>query len=584
MEQEQPLSYYLTESQNNMSSNSEKKIKIALLSSFTINGLSEVLKVKCNTKNIDCQVYVGGYNQYFQEIINKDSELYVFKPDITFLLIDTRNILGNLFFFPYSISSSDRENFINQKLSGIMNLISSYQKNSSSKLVISNFNIPTNSPFGIAEPKDKFGFHEMIQTFNLKLQKNLRDLESVYFYDFNQFVTKFGENNIFNYRNFFFGDIKIELNYLPNLGNELFSYIIAYLGLSKKCIVLDLDNTLWGGIVGEDGFDGIHLGLTPPGNVFYEFQSHLKSLSDRGIILAINSKNNFNDAMKVIREHPHMILKENDFACMVINWENKVENMKAIANQLNIGLDSIVFFDDDPVNREFMRKNLPEVTVPELPSDPSELSKILLDMNDFSTFQITNDDIQRSKTYSDQKKRLELEKTNTNIDDFLNSLNMKLTIKKATSFTIPRISQLTLKTNQFNLTTKRYQEKNIQQFVDDSNMLVGCAQVEDKFGDNGITGVFIVNKSNPKEWELDTFLLSCRVMGREIEKGLINYIIEIAKESNVEKIKAKYIPTEKNQPIEKFLKSCDFKEIDNYWIFELSKSFKNPNFLKVNVE
>jgi FkbH-like protein len=319
-----------------------------------------------------------------------------------------------------------------------------------------------------------------------------------------------------------------------------------------------------GGIVGEDGFDGIHLGLTPPGNVFYEFQSHLKSLSDRGIILAINSKNNFNDAIKVIREHPHMILKENDFACMVINWENKVENMKAIANQLNIGLDSIVFFDDDPVNREFMRKNLPEVTVPELSSDPSELSKILLDMNDFSTFQITNDDIQRSKTYSDQKKRLELEKTSTNIDDFLNSLNMKLTIKKATSFTIPRISQLTLKTNQFNLTTKRYQEKNIQQFVDDSNMLVGCAQVEDKFGDNGITGVFIVNKSNPKEWELDTFLLSCRVMGREIEKGLINYIIEIAKESNVKKIKAKYIPTEKNQPIEKFLKSCDFKEIDNY--------------------
>jgi predicted enzyme involved in methoxymalonyl-ACP biosynthesis len=189
---------------------------------------------------------VGGYNQYFQEIINKDSELYVFKPDITFLLIDIRNILGNLFFFPYSISSSDRENFINQKLSEIMNLISSYQKNSSSKLVISNFNIPTNSPFGIAEPKDKFGFHEMIQTFNLKLQKNLRDLESIYFYDFNQFVTKFGENNIFNYRNFFFGDIKIELNYLPNLGNELFSYIIAYLELSKKCIVLDLDNTLWG--------------------------------------------------------------------------------------------------------------------------------------------------------------------------------------------------------------------------------------------------------------------------------------------------------------------------------------------------
>ena len=584
MEPEKSLSYYFNEAESLNSINFKNKIKIALLSSFTINGLSEVLTVKCAHKNIDSKIYVGGYSQHNQEILNKDSELYAFKPDITFLLIDIRNMLGNLFFFPYSISNSERKIFVNQKLSEIMNLITSYQKNSSSKLIISNFNIPIYSPFGIAESQDQFGFHEMIQTFNLKLQENLLHLESVYLYDFDQFVRKFGENNIFNYRNFFFGDVKIELNCLPYLGNEFFSYIIAHLGLSKKCIVLDLDNTLWGGIIGEDGFDGIHLGLTPPGNVFHEFQSHLKSLSDRGIILAINSKNNFNDAIRVIREHPHMVLKENDFACMIINWENKVDNMKAISNQLNIGLDSIVFFDDDPVNREFMRKNLPEVTTPELSSDSSELSKTLLDMNDFSTFKITDDDLQRSKTYSEQKKRIELEKSTTNLDDFLNSLDMKLTIKKATSFTIPRISQLTLKTNQFNLTTKRYQEKKIKELVENSHMLVECIQVEDKFGDNGITGVYIINKDNPKEWELDTFLLSCRVMGREIEKGIMNYIINIAKKNNVEKIKAKYIPTEKNQPIEKFLKSCNFEKIDDYWIFQLNKSFKNPNFLKLTVE
>lgn len=584
MEQEKPLSYYFNESENLNSINSENKIKIALLSSFTINGLSEVIKVKCAKKNIDSKIHVGGYDQYNQEILNKNSELYTFKPDITFLLIDVRKMLGKLFFSPYSISSTERKNFVNQKLSEIINLITCYQKNSSSKLVISNFNIPTNSPFGIAESQDQFGFHEMIQTFNLKLRENLLHLESVYFYDFDRFVRKFGESNIFNYRNFFFGDVKIELNYLPYLGNEFFSYVIAYLGLSKKCIVLDLDNTLWGGIVGEDGFDGIHLGLTPPGNVFHEFQSHLKSLSDRGIILAINSKNNFDDAIKVIREHPHMVLKESDFACMVINWENKVDNMKAISNQLNVGLDSIVFFDDDPVNREFMRKNLPEVTTPELSSDSSELSKTLLEMNEFSTFKITDDDLRRSKTYSEQKKRLELEKTTTNLDDFLNSLDMKITIKKATSFTIPRISQLTLKTNQFNLTTKRYQEKKIKEFVESSDMLVGCVQVEDKFGDNGITGVYIINKDNPKEWELDTFLLSCRVMGREIEKGIIGYIVDIAKKNNVERIKAKYIPTEKNQPIEKFLKSCNFEKIGDYWIFPLNKSFKNPIFLKLNVE
>jgi len=584
MDNENSLSYYMTESQKIRQTNSEKKIKIALLSSFTLNGLSEVLKVKCNKKNIDCQIYVGGYNQFSQEILDKNSELYRFNPDVTFLFIDLRSILGNLFFSLYSISSHERKNLVSQKLSEIINLISSFQQNSSSKLVISNFNIPTSSPYGIADSKDEFGLREMIQTLNLRLQENIKLFESIYLFDFNSFVTKFGENNIFNYRNFFFGDVKVELNHLPHLGNEIFSYIIAYLGLFKKCIVLDLDNTLWGGIVGEDGFDGIHLGLTPPGNVFHEFQSHLKALSKRGIILAINSRNNFDDAIRVIREHPHMVLREGDFACMVINWGNKVENMKAISKQLNIGLDSLVFFDDDPVNREFMRKSLPEVTTIELPKDPSEFSKILLDLNEFSTFQITNEDIERSQSYSDQKKRLELEKTSQNIDDFLSSLDLKLTIKKATSFTIPRISQLTLKTNQFNLTTKRYQENDIKQFAENSNMFIGCAQVEDKFGDNGITGVFIVNKDDPKEWELDTFLLSCRVMGREIEKGIMNYLIKEAKNNNVERIKAKYIPTAKNKPIEKFLASCNFEEKNGYWIFPMNKSFKNPDFLKVNVD
>lgn len=584
MVQEKSLSYYLNKFQNTSSTGFKKKIKIALLSSFTLNGLPEILKVKCNEKNIDCQIYLGGYNQYSQEILDKNSEMYEFNPNIVFLLIDTRSILGNLFFLPYSISSHERKNLIDQKFSEITNLISSFQQKSSAKLVISNFNIPTSSPYGIADSKSEFGFHEMIQTLNLKLQETIQNFESVYLYDFNSFVTKFGEDNIFNYRNFFFGDVKVELNHLPYLGNEFFSYIIAFLGLTKKCIVLDLDNTLWGGIVGEDGFDGICLGLAPPGNVFHEFQSHLKSISKRGIILAINSRNNFDDAIRVIREHPHMVLRENDFACMVINWGNKVENMKAISKQLNIGLDSLVFFDDDPVNREFLRKNLPEVTTPELPSDPSEFSKILLDLNEFSTFQITDEDIKRSQSYSEQKKRLELEKTTPNIDDFLSSLDLKLTIKKATDFTIPRISQLTLKTNQFNLTTKRYQENDIRQFAESHNMLVGCVQVEDKFGDNGITGVFIVNTNNPKEWELDTFLLSCRVMGREIEKGIMNHIIQEAKKNNAEIIKAKYIPTEKNKPIEKFLSSCNFEEKNNYWVFPLNTSFKNPDFLKVNVE
>ena len=578
------LAYYLNESKKISLNKHDKKIKIALLSSFSINGLSDVLRVKCNQKKTQAQIYEGAYNQYSQEILDINSELYVFQPEITFLLIDLRSLIGNLFYIPYSISNEERKNIVDKKISEISNLISIFKKNSSSKLIISNFSIPTHSSYGISDKNNEFGFHEMIETLNLKLQEKIRTFNSVFLFDFNRFVNKFGENNVFNYRSFFFGDVKVDLNYLPELGNQLFSFIIAFLGISKKCIILDLDNTLWGGIVGEDGFDGIKLGKTPPGNAFHEFQFHLKALSERGIILSINSKNNFDDAMKVIKEHPDMVLRENDFSCIAINWENKIDNMKSISNQLNIGLDSFVFFDDDPVNRELIRKNLPDVLTPELPSDPSYFSKILNEINEFSLFKITDEDIIRNKSYSDQKRRIELESSSKNIDDFLNLLDLKLIFKKATDFTIPRISQLTLKTNQFNLTTKRYQENDIKEFSKDPNMLVGCIQVKDKFGDSGITGVFIVKKNNPLEWEVDTFLLSCRVMGREIEKGMMNYIIDEAKKNKVEKIKAKYIPSDKNKPIEKFLSSCDFEKDKNYWIYPTSKSFKNPEFLNITIE
>jgi len=579
---EKPLSEYITFSEELEFVNHEKKIKIAILSSFTINGLAEVLKIKCHEKQIFCQTYVGNYNQYHQEIIDTDSSLYKFDPDITFLILDTRSILEDLFFYPYSISKKQKQDFIQQKIDDLQNLVNQFTKNSSSKLIISNAPIPAYSPYGIAETNSEFGLYDMVLDFNKKIKENIRKINSVFVFDFDRFVSKYGEDNIFNYQNYFFGDIKITFDYLPLLGESLLSYIVAYFGISKKCIVLDLDNTLWGGIVGEDGFDGITLGPQPPGNVFLEFQKHLKSLSQSGIILAINSKNNLNDAMKVINEHPYMVLREDDFACIVINWGDKVQNLCEIAKQLNIGLDSLIFFDDDPVNRNYVRSELPQVSVPELSNDPSEYSKLLLSLNDFSSFHITDEDTKRKQMYSQQRKRIDFEKSSTNLIDYLKTLDLHVVIKKADTFTIPRISQLTLKTNQFNLTTKRYQEEDISKFSSDEKILVGSAQVSDKFGDHGITGVFVVNKNNPEEWFLDTFLLSCRVMGREVEKVMLNSIFENAKKDGVKKIKAQFIPTQKNSPIQDFLPSCGFKQENDLWVYSLEKPFNAPSF--VNVE
>ncbi len=583
MPEENSLSEYINKS-NEITKVFDKKIRIALLSSFTINGLSEILKVKSIERSISCTVYEAPYNQYSQQILNKKSDLYKFSPDITFLILDTRNIFGEIFRFPYSISHLERAKIVENKINEIKNLLNKYIKNSNSKIIVTKLNIPSFSPNGIFESKTEYGFYNMIEDFNKQIIKNYFNSESVFVYDFDKFITKNGEDNVFNYSQFFFGDLKISMNFLPMLGQDLMKYVIGYLGITKKCIVLDLDNTLWGGIVGEDGFNGIKLGPEPPGNAFMEFQRVLLSLHQRGIILAINSKNNFEDAIKVIREHPYMILKEEHFATMRINWNDKVSNMKEIVEEINIGSESLVFIDDDPVNREFVKLVFPEILVVNLSNDPSSYVREIENLIDFSVLKITDEDRNRGKMYLKQKKIIELEKTSIDLQTFLSQLNLKIIIKDVNEFTLPRVSQLILKTNQFNLTTKRYQDKEIEKMIQDSNFIVTSIQVEDKFGDNGITGVFIIKKESKKEWRIDTFLMSCRIMGRDIEKGIMTYIINKAKENSVEKINADFIPTQKNKPIENFLSDHKFKKNGQFWTYIVKSKIKLPEYLSMEIK
>ena len=387
---EKSLSDYIALSKNIDDLQSDKKIKVAILSSFTLNGLDETLHVKCSELGIRYQSYVAGYNQYNQELLNSESSYYNFSPDITFLVIDIRSLLGDNFYLPYEISDNERKSLVKEKINELENLIQKFNDNSNSKLVLTNFNIPSYSPNGIIETKTKFGFHEMIEEINSSLRNLVKNYNSVYVFDFNQFVSKYGEKNIFDYRQFFLGDIQITFNYIPSFANELLSYIKPISGINRKCIVLDLDNKLWGGIIGEDGINEIELGHTSNGKAYVEFQKQLLSLWKQGIILAINSKNNFEDAIKVLREHPDMILKEKHFASIQINWNDKAENLKQIANEINIGLNSIVFFDDDKLNQERIKQEFPEILTVNLPKDPSQYSTILTDLNDFNVLQRTN--------------------------------------------------------------------------------------------------------------------------------------------------------------------------------------------------
>ena len=580
---EKSLSEYISMSKNLKITNNDKNIKIAILSSFTLTGLDECLKVKCVESSITYKSYIAPYNQYNQEFFNQSSDFYKFEPDLTFLIIDIRSFFGENFYFPYNVSSEGRKSFVKNKISELENLIQQFNNNLNSKLIITNFNIPSYSPNGIIETKNEFSFHEMIEEINNALRNISKQNDSVYVYNFNNFISKFGEKNIFDYRQFYVGDIQIAFNFIPYLANDLMGYIKPFSSKNKKCIVLDLDNTLWGGIVGEDGFDGIELGHTSNGKAFVDFQKHLLSLWHQGIILTINSKNNYDDAMKVIQEHPNMILREKNFASIQINWNDKAQNLNQIASEINIGTNSMVFFDDDKINQERIKQEFPEVLTIELPKDSSQYSSILKEINDFNVLQRTDEDAKRGEMYAQQRERNELKQSISNIDDFLKQLNIQVKIKKSNEFLIPRISQLTLKTNQFNLTTKRYHEEEIREFTNNKNYEVGCAQVEDKFGDNGITGVYIVDK-NEKNWIIDTFLLSCRIMGRGIEDAILSQILKDAKQNGVEEVRAKFIPTEKNKPSENFLSDFGFKKQENFWIYKLNNDIKSPNHLKVEIE
>ena len=578
MSGEKRLFSYLNKSKLLSNVDYEKKIRIAVLGGFTLNGLEETIRVKCDEKKIQCTTYVSGYNQYSQEIFDEKSQLYKFSPDITFLIIDSRNALGELFLNPYSVSVEERKQRVQDKSDEIINLVQTFGSKSKSKLILSNFNIPSYSPIGINETREEYGLHDMIRSLNQNIKIGLRLEPEIYIHDLNSFVTKFGENNVFDYKQYFYGDVRISLDYLPYLAEELMGYVKAVLGLNKKCIVLDLDNTLWGGIVGEDGFEGIKLGDDPIGRAYVELQHNLLALNQRGIILAINSNNNFDDAIQIIKEHPNMILKEDNFVCVRINWNDKVVNMKEISDELNIGLDSMVFFDDDPVNIEYVKSNLPDIQTVQV-SDPSNSSKILKSMNDFQVLKITDEDSTRNKMYLEQRKRTELKTRVGNLQDFLKQLNISVKIKNADKYTIPRISQLTLKTNQFNLTTRRYQEEDIRKFSQDKYKIVECAQIQDKFGDNGITCVYIINKDNKQQWTIDTFLLSCRVIGRGVEDGILYQIIEKARKEGVSKVRGEYIKTKKNKPAENFFPAFGFKKEGNFWVIDTKNHLKKPEHL-----
>lgn len=524
----------------------QEKIQVAFLSMFTIKGLKEVLTVKSFEEGIGIQCYEGAYRQVIQEALGWNNQSL--KPDITFLLWDAESLLGDYYIDAYNYTVSERKNYIEDKWKEFKQYVNLLEQNIPGILVIHNFAYPAFSPLGIMEMKQEFGLMESIEYLNRSLAEYCRDKTSVYIFDYAGFQSRYGAAVLKDNKMYYLGDMKLSMDGLILLADEYLSYIRALAGKSRKCLVLDLDNTLWGGIIGEDGIDHIKLGPDYEGKAYREFQIYIKSLLHRGVILAVNSKNNYEDAMEVIENHNYMVLRKQDFAAFKINWQDKVSNMKELAEELNIGLDSMVFIDDDRMNCEMMETNLPMVKTIHLNGNPVTYADEIKRLTDFNTLSFTEEDRKKNEQYRTQILRNELKSNTATLEEFLKSLNIQTRFEELNDSNTQRISQLTMKTNQFNLTTRRYTESDLESLKRSGYEIV-CIHVADRFGDNGICGVLIY-KLEKQEILIDTMLLSCRVMGRRIEDKYFEFLEAAAEKGKATVITGEYIPTMKNKPVE----------------------------------
>jgi len=560
-------------------SGSRKTIKTALLRSFTIDQLEPIFKVQAFQNQFFIDLFLGGFNQFAREILDPASELYAFSPEVVILAVRLEEIYPALSDDYQSLFSKGAE-VLRQVIAQMEEMITILKKRLNCIVLAHNFLAPSDNGCGLLDTQHPYGAVNLIRRINLALVESANKFSGVYLIDIENLAGKIGKKNIEDRKMWYLAGNPYKISFYELLAREYIKYLSAIYGFSKKCLVVDLDNTLWGGLAGEDGIAGIVLNDAYPGRCYKDFQRELLKLNKRGILLAVNSKNNFADALEIINRHPDMALREENFVCLKINWENKARNLRDIAAELNIGLDSMVFIDDSLAECELIRQKLPEVTVVHLPENPLRYVNLLKELNLFETLTITAESVRKTEMYKAELRRKQTEVKAESLDEYYRSLAMTVTIREVNEFLVPRMAELTQKTNQFNLTTKRYTQEEIKRLMRDPAYLLYAMQVADKFGDYGTVGLCIIEQINGGEWFIDTFLLSCRVMNRTVENAFMAFIFEKARANKVRRLVGVYLPTKKNAPVEHFFEQSGFlKETDRY-IFNVNQGvLKYPEYI-----
>ena len=547
-----------------------KKIKIALLSDNASQLLNNAIKAYGYEAQLDFEVYEADYNQIDLQIFDPSSELYSFKPDFIFINRCTEKLLKEF----YKKSKPEQSVFSEYILQVTKKYYDVIAQRLKSKVIINTYPEINDSVFGNFAAKTQSSFVYQQRKINVALMDLSQQAKDLFVCDLASLQSELGYRFVFDAKMYVNADMVYSLGFLPYIAGNITSIIQSITGSFKKCLILDLDNTTWGGIIGDDGMEGIQLGYLGLGKIFTELQLWAKQLKQRGIIIAVCSKNTEEIAKEPFLNHPDMVLRMDDIAVFVANWETKVDNIRYIQSILNIGFDSMVFVDDNPFEREMVKSGIPDITVPELPEDPAEYLLYLRSLNLFETASFTEEDEIRTKQYQEEAQRNMLLQSFESEDDFLKNLDMISEVKKFDTFTIPRVAQLTQRSNQFNLRTIRYTEEDIKRIGADKGYYTLSLSLADRFGDHGLIGIIILKKENDATLFIDSWIMSCRVLKRGMENFTLNMIVEIAAANNFRKVIGEYIPTKKNGIVKDHYHDLGFVAVNDKWELDIA-SYKN---------
>jgi len=557
------------------------KLKLAILGGFTTHQLKDFIELYLFAAGIPVELYEADYGVFRQEILDPSSELYRFAPNRIFLATHWRNLshLPALSDDPQHVSD-----LLEREFADWSQLWQIAHDRLGCQIVQNNFDTPAWKSLGNHEARHPAALLRYIADINRLLADRAPSYVTIH--DVAGLAADIGRRAWGDERFFLHAKMPCAPEHLVNYAHNVSSVIAAELGLSRKCLVLDLDNTLWGGVIGDDGIGGIRVSQgDAEGEGFLSFQRYAKALKMRGVILAVCSKNNEQSAREVFEKHPDMVLRLEDISCFVANWTDKATNLRSIAKQLNIGLDSLVFVDDNPAERSIIRQMLPEVAVPEVSTDPIDFIDALERHQYFQVASLGAEDFKRTDYYRANAMRGEIQTSATGMEDFLRSLDMTATIGPVLPATLERTTQLINKSNQFNLTTRRRSAAEVMALMEAPDWVTVTASLSDRFGDNGLVSVALA-RIEADSLEIDTWLMSCRVLKRGLEQFLLNYLCDLAQARGLKYIRGDYIPTPKNDLVRNHYADLGFNATrteDNgrtRWELPLANRPPLPTFIK----